>query len=583
MSTPTKDTITEAAAPGPAPAPKKAPTKPSKPAGKPLRRIIYDWLYKPKNGVPTSKNFENYLSVLIIANIACMILETIPALAAFERWLNYFEVFSIIVFTAEYLIRLLIAPEEPEFKDASNPRLKYLFSFFAIIDVLVILPFYMGSLAPFDLRFLRILRLLRILKLLRVLLPAFEEFRKLNEGRTFRQRVHALVFPSPYGGQLHHYYDLFVVVWVLISVLAVVLESVDSIYYNLAVEFVILDAVAVLVFSFEYLMRIYSCVEEPRFQRLIVGRLSYATKPVAIIDFLAIIPFFLEVFLHHLIDLRFLRSFRLMRLFKLARYTGSTNTLFAIIRREAPILATSAFTLMLLVVLVASLGYLFEHEAQPDKFENIPTSIYWAVITLASVGYGDISPVTPMGRFMTTLMALIGLGLFAIPASILSSAFTQELQSQRQAVENQLFDMLADGILSEEELAEVQILARKMNMSEEQLEILIDKAKRESEERSRNDIFIPADYLAAHTSVAVAQYRVLFEQIKRIAHLPNAADISRHLLTSHDVGEVERNLWHALHGPQTKSGGFAEPKPKPKAAAPAKKKKKPPEPEPSAT
>jgi voltage-gated potassium channel Kch len=572
MSTPTKDTKTEtsaaaATAATPAAAPKKAPVKTSKPAGKPFRRIVYDWLYKPKDGVPTRKTFENYLSILIIANLACMVLETIPALSAFERWLNYFELFSIIVFTAEYLIRLLIAPEEPEFKNASNPRLKYLFSFFAIIDALVILPFYMGSLAPVDLRFLRILRLLRILKLLRVLLPAFDEFRKLNEGRTFRQRVHALVFPSPYGGKLHQYYDLFIVVWVLISVLAVILESVDSIYYNLAVEFVILDAIAVLVFSFEYLMRLYSCVEEPRYQRLIVGRLSYASKPVAIIDFLAIIPFFLEVFLHHLIDLRFLRSFRLMRLFKLARYTGSTNTLFAIIRREAPILATSAFTLMLLVVLVASLGYLFEHEAQPDKFENIPTSIYWAVITLASVGYGDISPVTPMGRFMTTLMALIGLGLFAIPASILSSAFTQELQSQRQAVENQLFEMLDDGILTDEELAEVKVLAAKMNMSEEQLEILIDKAKRETEERARNDIFIPSDYLAAHASVAAAQFRVLFEQLARIAHLPNATDISRHLISSHNMSDIERDLWQKLHRPAPKPAA-AKPVPKPKKKRP---------------
>jgi voltage-gated potassium channel Kch len=367
------------------------------------------------------------------------------------------------------------------------------------------------------------------------------------------------------------------VVWVLISVLAVILESVDSIYYNLSVEFIVLDAVAVLVFSFEYLMRLYSCVEEPRFQRAFSGRLSYATKPVAIIDFLAIIPFFLEVLLHHLIDLRFLRSFRLMRLFKLARYTGSTNTLFAILRREAPILATTAFTLMLLVVLVASLGYLFEHEAQPEKFENIPTSIYWAVITLASVGYGDISPITPLGRTMTTLMALIGLGLFAIPASILSSAFTQELQSQRQAIENQLYDMLADGTLSDEELENVKVLARKMNMSEQQLEILIDKAKRESEERARNDIFIPSDYLVAHSSVAAAQYRVLFEQIKRIAHLPNAADVSRHLLTSHNVSDVERYLWQALNGSKDNSGGLAEPKPAPK------KKKKPPKPEPSAS
>ena len=573
MSTPTKDPKTEAATAKATPAPKATAVKPKKLPGKPLRRIIYEWLYKPKDGVPTSKTFENYLSILIIANVASMILETVPALAPYLRWLHLFEVISVAIFTGEYLIRLFIAPEDPDFKEAKNPRFKYIFSFFAIIDALVIVPFLMGSLAPFDLRFLRILRLL---KLLRILLPAFEEFRKLNEGRTFRQRVHALVFPSPYGGQLHHFYDLFIVVWVLISVLAVILESVDSIHYNLAVEFIVLDAVAVLVFSFEYLMRLYSCVEEPRFQRTIAGRLSYATKPVAIIDFLAIIPFFLEVFLHHLIDLRFLRSFRLMRLFKLARYTGSTNILFAIIRREAPILATSAFTLMLLVVLVASLGYLFEHEAQPEKFENIPTSIYWAVITLASVGYGDISPITPMGRMMTTLMALIGLGLFAIPASILSSAFTQELQSQRQAIENQLFDMLKDGVLSDEEFAEVKALAAKMNMSEDQLRILVEKAQRESEERARNDIFIPADYLTAHPTVAAAQFRVLFEQIKRITHLPNAADVSRHLLTSHNVGEVERNLWHALHGPQKKAAEVTQPK-----AAP-RKKKKPQEPEPSA-
>ena len=566
MSTPTKETTIES---GPAPAPKKAPLKAKKPARKPLRRTIYEWLYKPKDGVPTSKNFENYLSILIIANLASMILETIPALKPFERWFDIFELISICIFTGEYFIRLLIAPEDHDFKDAKSPRLKYLFSFFAIIDALVIVPFYMGSLAPFDLRFLRVLRLL---KLLRILLPAFEEYRHLNEGRTFRQRVHALVFPSPYGGQLHHYYDLFIVVWVLISVLAVILESVDSIHYNLAVEFIILDAVAVLVFSFEYLMRIYSCVEEPRYQRLFVGRLSYASKPVAIIDLLAIIPFFLEVFLHHLIDLRFLRSFRLMRLFKLARYTGSTNTLFTIIRRESPILATSAFTLMLLVVLVASLGYLFEHEAQPDKFENIPTSIYWAVITLASVGYGDISPVTPMGRLMTTLMALIGLGLFAIPASILSSAFTQELQSQRQAIENQLFEMLNDGVLTEDELDQVKVLARKMNMSDDQLSILIEKAKRETEERARNDIFIPANYLTAHANVAAAQFRTLFEQIKRIALLPNAADISRHLLTSHNLSDAERELWRQLHKPTAK---------KTEAKATAKRKKKPPETEPS--
>ena len=119
--------------------------------------------------------------------------------------------------------------------------------------------------------------------------------------------------------------------------------------------------------------------------------------------------------------------------------------------REWPVIAASTFIMLLLVVLTASLGYLFEHEAQPDKFENIPQSIYWAVVTLASVGYGDISPVTPVGRLMTIIMALVGIGIFAVPAAILSTAFNDQLHKDRELMHNELAKYLEDGVLDDDE------------------------------------------------------------------------------------------------------------------------------------
>lgn len=512
-----------------------------------FRGKVYHFFFDPHGKETYAQHVDNWLAALIIANVAAMLFEIVPAVyEPYKRWFHLFDVFSIIIFTFEYCVRLYIAPEDPEFAKSRWPRLKYAFSLYALIDLLAILPFYLSAFVTIDLRLLRVLRLLRLLKLFRVVLPAVHEFLEANRGRTFRQKIYALVFPSDYGGKLHEYYDFFIVFWVLISVLAVILESVDAIYYNLAVEFVVLDAMAVLVFAFEYAFRLYSCVENPKYAHWFSGRFRYARSPVAVIDLLAIMPFFLEVFLHHLVDLRFLRAFRLMRLFKLTRYTGSTSTLFTVVRRELPIIGTSAFVMMLLVVLAASFGYLLEHEAQPEKFENIPTAIYWAVITLASVGYGDISPVTPLGRLMTVVMALLGIGIFAIPASILSSGFMQELQSQRQHLENQLFAMLEDGVLSDEERAKVEQLAHKLNISDQQLETLIDKAKRESQSRNQADRFMPPAMLASSPAIAKAHFHILAEQMKLLAQHSDLKEVNRLIESARDVDQHHRELWDTL-------------------------------------
>lgn len=342
----------------------------------PMRAWLYAWLFDHHREGNLQKSVDRWIGLLIVANLFAMLFEHVPALyEPYSHWFHYFDVVSVVIFTAEYLLRLYVAPEDPEFARAKNPHWAYMRSPFAVIDLLAILPFYLQAIVPVDLRVLRFLRLLRILKLFRVLIPAWHEFVQANQGRTFRQKVHALVFPSEFGGTLHQLFDGFIVVWVVVSVVAVVLESVQSIHYVLNLEFIILDAVAVTVFSAEYLLRLYACVETPGYQRAVSGRAKHATSFSSVIDFLAILPFFLEVFLHHLVDLRFLRVFRLLRLFKLTRYTGATKTLTTVVVREWPVLAASAFVMLLLVILTASLGYLFEHEAQPDKFENIPQSI----------------------------------------------------------------------------------------------------------------------------------------------------------------------------------------------------------------
>ena len=509
----------------------------------PFREWLYSWLLNPHIEGNYQKTIDRWIAILIVANLFALMFEQVPAIyELYSTWFHYFDVASVVIFSIEYLFRFYLAPEDEEFKKHRFARAKYATSPFAIIDLIAILPFFLQAFISIDLRYLRFLRLLRILKLFRVLIPAYKAFTIANQGRTFRQRVHALVFPSAYGGDLHHLYDSFIVVWVVISVVAVILESVHSIHYLLNMEFLILDAIAVSIFTFEYCLRMYCCVEEPGYKKAVSGRLKLAKSTSSIIDLLAIVPFFLEVFLHHLIDLRFMRVFRLLRLLKLTRYTGATQSLTKVITREWPVMAAAAFIMLLLVVMTASLGYLFEHEAQPEKFENIPQSIYWAVITLASVGYGDISPVTPAGRAMTIVLALIGIGIFAIPAALLSSAFSDQLKMDREALVNKLFEMLADGNIDDDEAEYIKHESKRLHLSDEEIKVMIEKAKRERELMEDVSI-LPLHKIASNTDHTIEHYKHLLGQVRQLSLLTNQEKFHTAVDNSERLTETDKKLW----------------------------------------
>jgi hypothetical protein len=517
----------------------------------PFRKWLYAWLLDPHIEGNHHKAIEHWIGMLIVANLFALVFEHLPAVYEPNQiWFHYFDVVSVIVFSVEYILRFYLAPEDDEFKKHRFSRLRYVSSPFALIDLVAILPFFLQAFISIDLRFLRFLRLLRILKLFRVLIPAVKDFSHANKGRTFRQKVHALVFPSEYGGELHHMFDTFIVIWVVISVIAVVLESVQSIHYLLNLEFLILDAIAVSVFTLEYLLRLYCCVEEPGYQKAITGRLKLAKSTSSIIDLLAIAPFFLEVFLHHLFDLRFMRVFRLLRLLKLTRYTGATKSLSQVIAREWPVMAASAFIMILLVVMTASLGYLFEHEAQPDKFENIPQSIYWAVITLASVGYGDISPITPAGRAMTIVLALIGIGIFAIPAALLSAAFADQLKSDRDALVNTIYEMLSDGVIDDEEAAFIKAESKRLHLTDDDLRRLVDKAKKERE--LMDDVSIlPLHKIASNPEHAIEHFKYLLGQIRQLNLLSDPSEINQTIDMPDRLTETDKQLWRLINRQET--------------------------------
>lgn len=513
----------------------------------PFRKWLYAWLLDPHIEGNHQKSIDHWIGLLIVANLFALVFEHVPAIFEPNQvWFHYFDVISVLIFTIEYAVRFYLAPEDEEFKKHRFARARYATSPFAIIDLVAILPFFLQAFISIDLRFLRFLRLLRILKLFRVLIPAYKEFVQANKGRTFRQKMHALVFPSEYGGELHHMFDTFIVIWVIISVLAVIFESVHSIHYLLNLEFLILDAIAVSIFTVEYCLRLYCCVEEPGYQRAVAGRLKLAKSTSSIIDLLAIAPFFLEVFLHHLFDLRFMRVFRLLRLLKLTRYTGATQSLSKVVAREWPVMAASAFIMLLLVVMTASLGYLFEHEAQPEKFENIPQSIYWAVITLASVGYGDISPVTPAGRAMTIVLALIGIGIFAIPAALLSSAFSDQLKMDREALVNKLYEMLSDGNIDESEAEYIKHEAKRLHLSDEEVRVLIEKAKRERE--LMDDVSVlPLHKIASNPEHTVEHYKYLLGQIRQLSLLSDQEQLNQTLAKPDRLTDTDKQLWRLIN------------------------------------
>ncbi|MEP3348034.1 MAG: ion transporter [Litoreibacter sp.] len=254
--------------------------------------------------------------------------------------------------------------------------------------------------------------------------------------KQFRQIAHKALDPDQKSDWQDRYLDLFLIALIAINVLAVILETVDSLDARFRTSFLVLEVVSMIIFSLEYIVRVWACAEDPKYKNSPHPRLSYMCSPMAIIDLLTIAPFYLGFILK--IDLRFLRVLRLLRILKLTRYSLAMSMLIDVFKEEAEALIAGLFILFVLLVLASSGAYLAEHDAQPEKFGSIPAAMWWAIATLTTVGYGDVSPVTPAGQIFGSLVAVIGIGMAALPAGILASGLADRLHRTREEFADKL-------------------------------------------------------------------------------------------------------------------------------------------------
>lgn len=233
------------------------------------------------------------------------------------------------------------------------------------------------------------------------------------------------------GDRLSRAVDLFILSLIVLNVVAVVAGSVRQVQSEYGRLLAWFEIVSVSVFTIEYLLRVWSCTVNPEYARPIAGRLKFMFELMPLFDLLAILPFYLP-FVG--VDLRFLRILRLMRIiriFKVARYYGSLQVIRNVFVAKKEELVLSLFVMILLLILSASLMYSFENGAQPEVFPNIPTTMWWAVTTLTTVGYGDIYPVTTLGKLLAAVISVLGIAMFALPTGILGAGFVEETRKQK--------------------------------------------------------------------------------------------------------------------------------------------------------
>jgi len=258
---------------------------------------------------------------------------------------------------------------------------------------------------------------------------------KPNKINNLRRKAYALVEPvsaEDLSTQKYDLFDIFIIILIFLNIVAIILHSVKSIALNYSSLFRDFEFFSVVVFTFEYLLRLWSCTANPKYQRPISGRLKLIFSPLALIDLIAIVPFYLPLLVP--VDLLFLRALRLLRIFRIAkigRYSESLHLFGRVFKSRRTELGLSFFLILILLVISSSLLFLFEEKAQPEVFKSIPDAMWWGVVTLTTVGYGDIYPVTPVGKIFSSFISILGIAFFALPAGILSAGFIEELRTKR--------------------------------------------------------------------------------------------------------------------------------------------------------
>ena len=250
-----------------------------------------------------------------------------------------------------------------------------------------------------------------------------------------KKRVFEIISKADEGDKASKLFDGFIMVLIALSILSIVLESFESLAAEYKTVFSAFETISVSVFTIEYLLRIWTA--NLLFLECKRPRLKYVFSFIAMIDLISILPFFLPFVSA---DMRFLRMFRLLRIarillvFKLGRYVDALHVIGEVISESASQLIMSIVICFFVMLFASIIMYTVENPVQPEQFPNIIASLWWAICTLTTVGYGDVYPITAIGKLFASIISLVGIGIIAIPTGIISAGFTS-LISKRNSEE----------------------------------------------------------------------------------------------------------------------------------------------------
>ncbi len=282
---------------------------------------------------------------------------------------------------------------------------------------------------------------------------------------SLRRQVYDLLEKPGPGRPFSRLLELALIALILGSVTSVALETIPSLYARYHPEFRLFDLFVTAAFTVEYVARIWAAPEARPELPAWRARLLYLRSPMALVDLVAILPWYLALILP--IDFQLLRLLRLLRIYKLTRYSPALSILIAVIREESGALLAAFSILTTLLVFAAAGAYLVEHKAQPEAFGSVPAAMWWSLVTLTTVGYGDVTPITVAGRVFGGAITVLGVGMAALPAGIIASGMADHLHRRRDMLREEFRAALEDGQIDLTEGRKIEKLRRELGIGRE--------------------------------------------------------------------------------------------------------------------
>ena len=290
----------------------------------------------------------------------------------------------------------------------------------------------------------------------------------------YKQRVMEILSKGDPDDAVSRACDKFLSILILLNLLAVCLESVESINLQYHSVLAIFEWFSVSIFLVEYLLRIWSISADDAARGVTPWgrRASYVFSFTGLIDLAAILPSILPLLMGG-VDLRWLRVLRLLRLLKMSHYSSALEDLVSAVHEERRSFAATLYLLAIALFLSSSMMYLAESDVQPDHFKSIPQTMWWSLITLTTVGYGDVYPVTPIGKFVGALTALMGVCTVALLTGIVASAFSSQMARREAIFEAEINAAMSDGIITSDEQQHIETIRARFNIPEEHAKAIL--------------------------------------------------------------------------------------------------------------